>query len=224
MYKKEYNTVLKEYFRVALHSGIYLIFRLIGFIYFPILENYIPKKGKIIDLGCGYGFFDNLLYLISKDRRIYAYDFIEKRLRIARLVNKDKKIKFIQSDILSFRQKKCDCIFMIDTLCYLDNYQKLKLIKRCYNALKDKKFLIIKDLRKKPIIKYILLSIQEFISNNIRIILGEKNWGKVYRNKLFILGDRDLCMFVKELKFRFVKKIVFANSFYPDVLYIFKKT
>ncbi len=223
MFKKKYNEILNLYKKQSLQIKLYFGIRSIGFSCLSLIEKYIPKQGKIVDLGCGYGFVDNLFYQLSPGRKIYAYDLIENRLTIGKLIDKEKKIKFIKANILNFKQAKCDAIFMIDVFCYLNNDKKSNLLKKCYNSLNSTGILIINDFSTKPKIKYLLLVVQEFLINNIRFFLGEKMWEKIYKQKLFILNEKKLADLAKKNNFSLVTKIDCSNILHPHVLYIFKK-
>ena len=41
---------------------------------FDALNKHIPEEGFIVDLGCGYGIFANLLGLLSPKRKILGMD------------------------------------------------------------------------------------------------------------------------------------------------------
>ncbi len=62
---------------------------------FEIMEEYIPEKGKILDLSCGNGMFSNYLAIKCQDREITGLDFSTKRMRIARkTIQRRKNIAF----------------------------------------------------------------------------------------------------------------------------------
>jgi len=64
---------------------------------YKLTERLVPKKGKIMDLGCGYGFFANLLGLSSPEREVLGVELSARKLQYA-----DRGIKnvtFLNEDI-----------------------------------------------------------------------------------------------------------------------------
>ena len=56
------------------------------------LEEFVPKKGRIIDLGCGVGLFANIMALGSRERIIEASDISRRKIDVAEKTIDDKKI------------------------------------------------------------------------------------------------------------------------------------
>lgn len=46
---------------------------------FEKIERLIPKKARVIDIGCGFGLLANYLALTSEDRAAVGIDFFQKR-------------------------------------------------------------------------------------------------------------------------------------------------
>src|SRR5574344_597449 len=65
---------------------IYLIFRSI---ILPVskIESLLPKKGTILDVGCGYGFTSIFFALKNKNRKIIGSEINSKRVLIAQKVS-----------------------------------------------------------------------------------------------------------------------------------------
>jgi tRNA1(Val) A37 N6-methylase TrmN6 len=64
---------------------------------YHLVETLVPKKGKIIDLGSGYGFFSNMLGLASPDREVIGVELNERKSQYAD--RNVKNVKFINIDI-----------------------------------------------------------------------------------------------------------------------------
>ena len=68
----------------SLYSGLFrpALFTRIRFFTAPykLLEELVPKQGLIIDLGCGYGIFSNLLAITSLGRQIIGIELNKKNL------------------------------------------------------------------------------------------------------------------------------------------------
>ena len=44
---------------------------------FDIIEKHVPKKGTIVDLGCGFGIFANFLAIQSDDRKVIGIHSVD---------------------------------------------------------------------------------------------------------------------------------------------------
>ncbi|MDB5235136.1 MAG: phospholipid/glycerol acyltransferase, partial [Hymenobacter sp.] len=50
---------------------------------YHLFNDILPKKGRILDIGCGYGFMANMLALSSKSRVVKGIDFDEENITVA---------------------------------------------------------------------------------------------------------------------------------------------
>ena len=119
------------------------------------IEKLVPKKGKIVDLGCGEGIFTNYLALGSKKRELIGIEIDEGRVKDA-----DKGLentRFIHGDALKRDFPKADVILMIHLLHHLPSHKSQKLlIGNCVKKLKKGGRLIIAEVDQKPIVKYLI--------------------------------------------------------------------
>ena len=120
---------------------------------FEKMEEYIPKKGKILDLGCGNGLFSNYLAIKCQDREITGLDYSTKRISIARkTIQGRKNIAFSLGHIESIKLSPCDCIIFSDFLHHLSYQNQEELIRCSFESLNQDGILIIKEIDKHPII------------------------------------------------------------------------
>jgi len=108
---------------------------------FEIIEKYKPKI--ILDAGCGRGFYLYGISLYKFVKEIHGIDISEKYLKIARSINKDKKVKIKKSSIykIPYKNNFFDLIVCSEVLEHLE-YDK-KAIKELYRVLKPNGKLII---------------------------------------------------------------------------------
>lgn len=133
------------------------IFTSIRFLTAPygVLEKLVPKKGFIVDLGCGYGIFSNYLGLIGPQRKILGIDKEEEKIKFAD--RGIKNVKFLRADINKIELKKAEIILLIHVLHHLNSFsQQEKLLLACREKLAVRGKIIIAEVDKKPILKYFL--------------------------------------------------------------------
>lgn len=118
------------------------------------LENYyqqfhelLPREGKILDLGCGYGFMAYMLYWASQNKRqITGVDYDEEKIETANhCFSKTDDLQFIQADITKFELEKYDGITIMDVLHYLKPEQQVDIIEKAIDALLPGGILIVRD-------------------------------------------------------------------------------
>ncbi|MBS1737884.1 MAG: methyltransferase domain-containing protein, partial [Bacteroidetes bacterium] len=117
------------------------------------LENYyqqfhelIPKEGRILDIGCGYGFMSYMLSLTSPKRMITGVDYDEEKIATAsNCFSKNENLNFEYRDILGFQFEKYDAIIISDVLHYLQPNEQKIVIEKCIDSLKENGLLVIRD-------------------------------------------------------------------------------
>lgn len=152
---------------------------------FGVIDDYVSKDGRILNIGCGYGVLDNYLLLKSKKRTLVGVDFSERRIRVATASKGNRQgIDFYCSDIWNFPMRDYTEIIMTNFLHHINYDEQERLIKKCFLSLQKGGRLIIKELGDKPKWKC-------FLSYTI----AEKTlypFDKIYYNKVLDLKRR-LC-------------------------------
>jgi uncharacterized protein len=106
----------------------------------------LPEKGRILDIGCGYGFMAYLLQMAAKDREILGYDHDEEKIAVANhCFSRNEKIHFFKSDINQMRISPADAIILSDVLHYLDPEKQEFLLKQSMESIRTGGVLIIRD-------------------------------------------------------------------------------
>ena len=174
------------------------------------IEEVIPKKGLIIDVGCGFGLSSLYFALNSEERKIIGLELDRKRVNIARkacfgLIN----VFFeVQDFVKDYKMRNADCIVMIDLLHHLPFEIQEKVMQECFKRLSENGLLIIKDIDKKPFLKYCW--------NYIHDKIMTKN-GRLYFRKI-----EDFEKILETIGFKVEKKEL-RHLFYPHVLLVCKK-
>lgn len=182
---------------------------------FKLIEKYIPKKGKIIDIGCGHGAFSLYMALKQKTRKIIGLDFNKKRIESANLAA--KKIKNAEFYSKDFRENptitKTDAIILIDLLHHVPYETQEELLKDCYKKIKKGGQLIIKDIADKPRWKYYHNYVHD------RLLSGQKVLYFISPKKILNLLEKTGF----KVKIKPKKILVHALNPYPHFIIIAKK-
>lgn len=127
---------------------------------FKRLAEYVPQEGFVIDLGCGYGIFSNLLGLLSPKRNILGIDLDKYKIDYApRGLN---NVDFKLADISKIDLPAADCILLVHVLHHLNSYQEQEiLIINCLEKLKVGGRLLIAEIDRQPWWKFILTQIAD---------------------------------------------------------------
>lgn len=161
-FKREYNKLYEEFNRTSNSHFRDMIIR--NYIYKgPVLEWYmrvklriegwydrydrlLPRRGVIVDLGCGYGAMSYMLMMLSNKRRIIAVDYDSEKIAVAKSsFLKSPQIEFECADLRTYDIPSADAYIISDVLHYLDYDSQRRVIERCISQLSPDGVLIIRD-------------------------------------------------------------------------------
>lgn len=113
---------------------------------YEIFHSLVPKKGKVLDIGCGYGFMSYMLSFTASGRQITGIDYDEEKIETANhCFSKTASVNFIHSDAMNFSFERYDCIILADMLHYLQPEEQDIVVKKCIDNLQDDGTIIIRD-------------------------------------------------------------------------------
>ncbi len=148
------------------------------------VEQLIPEKGIITELGCGEGIFSNFMALCSLKRKITGFDLDKSRIKEANrgLVN----ARFIYGDATKVKIPESDCIVMFHLLHHLLSRKDQEMvIKNCIGALKRKGKIVIVEVNNKPFIKYII----SWLTDHVLIAWLFEN--RIYEPNIFFRTENE---------------------------------
>ncbi|HGJ63967.1 TPA: class I SAM-dependent methyltransferase [bacterium] len=182
-----------------------------------ILEQYLPKDGLIVDLGCGYGVISHLLSFSYPQRKIIGFDVSQTRIESAKK-SISNNIQFQLADIRDAQIPACDAVIIIDILYLLPYQDQEKVLIKCFEKLNQNGILIIKDTDKSAIWKFRYTYIEEKIK--IKLSLYGK---EVKKSSLYYQTSEDFIILLKRIGFD-VSTIHKKQILYPGIFYICQKT
>ena len=135
--------------------------------YQPIYE-LLPKKGTMLDIGCGYGFMSYMLHFASPGLNITGIDYDEEKIEVANhCFSKDDSINFYQSDVMEYQFEKYDAIILADMLHYLREEQQRIIIAKCFSALNEHGVILLRDGNKDLTERHKGTKFTEFLSTKV---------------------------------------------------------
>jgi len=113
---------------------------------YELFNQLVPAKGRILDIGCGYGFMSYMLHFLSKDRIITGVDHDEEKIATANLCYlRNDKLNFVDADIVSYPFGVHDAFIISDVLHYLQPDEQDELIRKCIYNLSENGVIIVRD-------------------------------------------------------------------------------
>lgn len=129
--------------------GIYTYWRYWEYPRYIKMEKMLPKKGIIIDLGCGYGIFTNFLAASGPQRKIIAMEFNKDKISVAK--KGFPNVRYLTQDITKIKAPKADAIILMHVLHHLGSYQEQEeLLAVCVEKLKKGGTLLIDEVYNQP--------------------------------------------------------------------------
>ncbi len=137
---------------------------------------FVPEKGAIIDLGCGWGMFANLLALQSPLRRVHGLDLDEKKIQWAKnTVSKNRtNIQFEVKDLNQIELPQVDAIVLYDVLHHLEEPTQFKVLEQCFKKISPGGRLVLKENDTFPLWKLCISNLVEAIALGFDITLSKK--------------------------------------------------
>ncbi|MBI2324017.1 MAG: class I SAM-dependent methyltransferase [Chloroflexi bacterium] len=180
------------------------------------VEEYVPRHGFIVDLGCGHGLFANLLVESSPMRRVLGLDHDDRKIGVARgTVAGRENLRFEVADIVSVPPPRCDAITIVDVLYLMTPEDQERVLKGAAAALNEGAPLIVwtQEARIDP--RYALTYLQETISVSLGFTRG--------RHRRFHFPSRETALAMLERAGFRAEVIEMRRRPYTDVLYLARR-
>jgi SAM-dependent methyltransferase len=113
---------------------------------FQALDEAVPARGHILDIGCGRGLVANWLALGFPHRALHGIDHDAAKIRVARAVaGPSCRLSFEECDLLSKTWPSAGVVLLCDVLHYFPRELKAELLRRAFACLPAGGRLIIRD-------------------------------------------------------------------------------
>ena len=135
------------------------------------VESFVPRRGFIVDLGCGQGLFANLLREASEGRRVLGVDSDPRKVAIAKSTEREG-LRFQLGDVVAEPPPPCDCVTIVDVLYLLPFEAQEQLAAHCAQVLAEGRLLVIYAQEARPDPRYALGYLQELVATSLRLTRG----------------------------------------------------
>lgn len=113
---------------------------------YELFHELVPREGKVIDLGCGYGPMSYALAYSSSNRQILAIDYDREKISVAQnCPAKPSNVTFVYGDVLSEDFGSADVFVVSDVLHYLTVEEQEALLNKLTQNLNAGGKVIIRD-------------------------------------------------------------------------------
>src|SRR5438105_12164260 len=138
-----------------------------------VVEQYVPKKGFIVDLGCGHGLFACVLRESSPTRRVLGIDLDPRKIDVARGAIQDTQwLRFEVGDIVKDTPPTCDAVTIVDVLYLLPFEQQEQILRNAGSALGEGGPLIVKAQQRRADPRYAITYAQEMVTRGLGVTRG----------------------------------------------------
>jgi len=178
---------------------------------FELVESHFPRRGRILDFGCGYGMLSNFLALKSPERRVLGIDLNRERIGVAKRSAKGhSEISFQLGDVRDFQGIPFDAVVMTDVLHHIDDEKVLVLLRIIRSCLSDQGILVVLDVDRSPLRKFYIAYLIDRLLNLTRSLH--------YRSKALLV------LLLSRSGFQ-VQEVIRADRDLPlsDVIYLCRK-
>jgi len=135
---------------------------------YEVYTRLLPRKGEILDLGCGYGFISYMLMFTGEERCITAVDYDAEKISVANnCFSKNERISFICADVSDYEITKKNGFLLSDVLHYLTPGKQEELLRKCFSNLEPGGTVLIREANAALEQRHKRSKLTEFMSTNI---------------------------------------------------------
>lgn len=179
----------------------------------PFLEEigqYLPKDGRILDLGCGFGLFSLYFASVEKNRELIGIDLNENRIRQATTTAEKlglENVRYQAMNVLDWDSEETfDAIYFLDLVHHLPEDFVPVFLNRVTRLLRPGGILVIKDVADRPYFKMLFTLLLD------RLMVGME--------PIRYWPPDELAELVESLGFEVVRHRMIDILPYPHILYV----
>lgn len=161
---------------------------------------YNVEKNRVLDFGCGPGFFSNILY--NKGANVVGIDISENLIKRNKSYYPFIEFEYLNSNHLSFNNETFDLVLSMMVLQHIEYQSQIKLIKEFSRTLKKGGYVIIVE------------SIYEKDKNENIYSRSKMDWNQIFSDNGFALVS------MHGMEFMLLRRVyLFCRSFISKMRY-----
>lgn len=150
----ELREIIGSYDSLVTRAYCLIRFRIIRGRFLEEIAQFLPSRGSVMEIGCGFGLFGLYFARAHPDLRIHGVDLDKGRIEAAKRARDRLGIDNIDFEVADARTVAIpaglDAIYMLDILHHLPPDSALELLRSCRSVLAPGSVLIIKDVDTRP--------------------------------------------------------------------------
>ncbi len=212
--RKEIGEIISVYDNKIVKAYSWGRFRILHQRFLDEIGQYLPREGRVLDIGCGFGLFSCYYARKFPGIEIIGIDMNPVRIEMAahaarRLSLPNARFEMGEVTSCDFPGSGFDCAYMLDIVHHIPRQTVSPLIRKLHETLSHGCRLIIKDVDVKPVYKrwftYTLDKVMDF------------------RTQVSYWPSEELVSLLRAAKFEVFLHAMVDFLPYPHVLYICKK-
>lgn len=129
------------------------------------VEAHVPRRGSIVELGCGHGLFSNLLIEASRERTVLGLDHDERKIGVARMTIQGRTtLRFEVADVVAVPPPRCDAIVIVDVLYLLPPQAQEQLLRAAGRSLEVGGVVVVRAQERRRSPRYAFGHAQELVA------------------------------------------------------------
>jgi len=149
--------IIQSYHSFIIKSYCHIRFRIIPLRFLQEIGQYLPRRGRVLDMGCGFGLFTLYFAKMNPETRFLGSDKSDARIRAAKRSAEKlglTNVEFLCQDVTQFtppQQKTFDAAITLDVLHHIPVQTGDQVLRTVHDAiLADNSVFIIKDVTTRP--------------------------------------------------------------------------
>ena len=148
------NAIIRNQPDFAVKTYSWIRFSILRQRFLTEIGQYLPERGRILDLGCGFGLFAIYYAMMSSRRQVTGVELNPRRVEMAETCAKKlgvDNIKFVSEDALAWRGRhEFDAIYMLDLIHHLPREDVRDFLTGVRDLLPKNGRLLLKDVADRP--------------------------------------------------------------------------
>lgn len=151
------RTIVRSYDSTVIRAYSRIRFTILRQCFLEEIGQYLPKTGRVLDIGCGFGLFSLYFAARERGRTLLGVDVQAKRIGYARLAAERlglSNVEYRVGNAVEFdTDEQFDAVYMLDLIHHLPETDVPGFLKSVVSRLRDGGLLVLKDVEDSPRLK-----------------------------------------------------------------------